>query len=186
MQYEKRILYLPAFHIDTTVIKARDELPAVGYLEKWANNKVINVCISNIAFNSLSQSHKDIGKIFIVVNKTINEFEPLFHKVASTIFPSGIKNQQHKSIVKIVCQAIEQKAIYVVYDNGSEKQPGGVLGNGHGLNDMVQIMHINDAIRFINNKIIERDSNNKKTANIVSKPLPEWTDKDQVLIEDYS
>ena len=102
----------------------------------------------------------------------------MFQMVTNEIFPNGIKDDNHRNDVKIVCDAIKWNAILITNDGGSKKQPGGILGNAHKLKDYVQVMRDYAAVSFINEKIEERDIRSKKISKITGEKLPEWTGLD--------
>ena len=94
------------------------------------------------------------------------------------MFPDGVKDENQRNDVIIVCEAIKYNAILVTNDGGSKKQPGGILGNAHKLKNYVQIMRDTEAVDFINSKITHRDEINRKVAEHTGEALPEWTGKD--------
>ncbi len=184
MKMERRQLYTPIFHIDTNMINARGKLPAMTQLEKWAEKRIILINMSNTSFreaqegNNLSRTKKALSHIFTLTDENINESNATFQKVASALFPDGIKDDNQRNDVIIVCEAIKWNAILVTNDGGSKKQPGGILGNAHNIKNLVQIMRDTEAVDFINSKITRRDEINKKVAERTGEKLPEWTGKD--------
>ena len=46
---ERRLLYLPVFHIDANILNARQNLPVVNQLEKWFEDGVILINMSATA-----------------------------------------------------------------------------------------------------------------------------------------
>ncbi len=184
MKMARRRLYTPVFHIDTNMINAREKLPAMSQLEKWADDEVILINMSNVSFSEAQQGKnakrikKALSQIFTLVDESINESDRMFQMVANAIFPNGIKDDNHRNDVKIVCDAIKWNAILITNDGGSKKQPGGILGNAHKLKDYVQVMRDYAAVSFINEKIEERDIRSKKISKITGEKLPEWTGLD--------
>lgn len=184
MDMDRRMLYTPIFHIDTNMINAYGKLPAMSQLEKWAENEIILINMSNVSFseaqqgNNAKRTKKALAQIFTLVDESINEANPTYQMVANALFPDGVKDANQKNDVKIVCEAIKWNAILITNDGGSKKQPGGILGNAHKLKDYVQIMRDQEAVEFINNKITERDNRNQKIAELTGKELPEWTGQD--------
>ncbi len=55
MKMARRRLYTPVFHIDTNMINAREKLPAMSQLEKWADDEVILINMSNVSFSEAQQ-----------------------------------------------------------------------------------------------------------------------------------
>jgi len=70
MKMQRRQLYTPVFHIDTNMINARGKLPAMTQLERWAEEGVILINMSNISFceaqegNNISRTKKALSQIF--------------------------------------------------------------------------------------------------------------------------
>ena len=184
MKMERRELYTPIFHIDTNMINARGKLPAMTQLEKWAEEEIILINMSNTSFceaqegNNISRTKKALSQIFTLTDENITASDATYQKVASVLFPDGIKDKNQRNDVVIVCEAIKWNAILVTNDGGSKKQPGGILGNSHKLKDFVQIMRDTEAVDFINSKITRRDEINKKISEHAGEVLPEWTGKD--------
>lgn len=116
-----------------------------------------------------------MSQIFTLLDESIDESNPTYQKVANAIFPDGVKDDNQRNDVKIVCDAIKWNAILITNDGGSKKQPGGILGNADKLKDNVQIMRDHEAVELINKKIEDRDNRNREIAKITGKELPEWT-----------
>lgn len=184
MDMDRRMLYTPIFHIDTNMINAYGKLPAMSQLEKWAEEEVILINMSNVSFseaqqgNNAKRTKKALAQIFTLVDESINEVNPTYKMVAGALFPDAVKDENQKNNVKIVCEAIKWNAILVTNDGGSKKQPGGILGNAHKLKDHVQIIRDHEAVEFINDKITERDNRNRKISEHTGKELPGWTGQD--------
>ena len=184
MKMQRRKLYTPVFHIDTNMINARGKLPAMTQLEKWAQEGIILINMSNTSFceaqegNNISRTKKTLSQIFTLKDENITESDANFQKVSSALFPDGIKDNNQRNDVVIVCEAIKCNAILVTNDGGSTKQPGGILGNSHKLTDFVRIMRDTEAVGFINSKITHRDEINKQISEHTGEALPEWTGKD--------
>ena len=184
MEMAKRMLYTPVFHIDTNMINAYGKLPAMSQLEKWAKGEVILINMSNVSFNEAQQGNnakrtkKALSQIFTLVDESVDGSNPDYQKVAKAIFSDGVKDDNQRNDVKIVCDAIKWNAILVTNDGDSKKQPGGILGNADKLKDYVKIMGDDEAVEFVNKKIEERDNRNREIAKITGKELPEWTGKD--------
>ncbi len=184
MDMKRRMLYTPIFHIDTNMINAYGKLPSMSQLEKWAENEIILINMSNVSFNEAQQGNnakrtkKTLAQIFTLVDESVNEMSPIYQMVANALFPDGVKDENQKNDVKIVCDAKKWNAILITNDGGSKKQSGGIIGNAHKLKNYVQIMRDHEAVEFINEKITVRDNRNRKIAELTGKALPEWTGQD--------
>jgi len=141
---ERRMLYTPVFHIDTNMINARSKLPAMNQLEKWAEDGIILINMSNTSFseaqegNNISRIKKALSQIFTLTDQNIKESDAIFQTVAAALFPDGITDNNQRNDVIIVCEAIKYNAILVTNDGGSKKEPGGILGNAHKLKDYLK------------------------------------------------
>ncbi len=95
MEMERRQLYTPVFHIDTNMINARGKLPAMTQLEKWAEEEIILINMSNTSFceaqegNNISRTKKALSQIFTLTDENITESDATFQKVANALFPDG-------------------------------------------------------------------------------------------------
>jgi hypothetical protein len=180
----RRALYVPVFHIDTNMINAKKKLRSMNQIEKWAEDDVIPVNMSEISFkeaqkgNNLPRTLKALSQIFTLIDDRCNESDSKFQRIANSIFPDGIKIENQKNDVMIIWHASKYEAILITNDGGSKRQPGGILGNAHKLTNIVKIFNATDAVTFIRKKIQERDDHNRKILQVTGQKLPEWTGKD--------
>ena len=127
MDMERRMLYTPIFLIDTNMINAYEKLPAMSQLERWAEEEIILINMSNVSFNEAQQGNnakrakKALAQIFTLIDESINEASSTYQIVTNAIFPEGVKNENQKNDVKIVCEAIKWNAILVTNDGDSKK-----------------------------------------------------------------
>lgn len=181
---ERRMLYTPIFHIDTNMINAKGNLPAMNQIEKWAAEGLILVNMSDTSFceaqqgNNTARVQKALSQIFTITDESIRDDDNTFREVANILFPNGVENENQRNDVVIICEAIKYQAILVTNDGDSKKQPGGILGNADKLRNLVQVMRDKEAVEFINLKISRRDAINRKVSEYTGEALPEWTDKD--------
>jgi len=130
------------------------------------------------AGNDQRRTRKANQQIYTITSP-IPPHDRQFKKVEHSLFPSGAKNENQRNDVRIVCEAVKYHAILVTGDGASKKQPGGILGNRHKLQDMVQILSPDEAVGFVGNKIRERDEFNQRVAEEFGGELPSWTGQDQ-------
>jgi len=183
IQMRRRLLYIPVFHIDTNLINARQKLPSVNQLEKWFEDEVILINISDTAYNeakaggSIQRTRKANHQIY---TKTLSAGtdDPLYREIEEILFPGGTRNDNQRNDVKIVCDAAKYAAILVTGDGGSKSQPGGIIGNRDKLRAIVKILSLKEAVIFIREKIQERDEFNKRVSKEIGGQLPAWTDLD--------
>jgi hypothetical protein len=183
IRMERRLLYIPVLHIDTNLINARQKLPAVNQLEKWFEDEVILINMSATAHGeaqadgNVMRTRKANQNIF-TTTPPIEASDPLFQKVESALFPEGARDENQWNDVRIVCEAANYAAILVTGDGGSKTQPGGILGNRHKLNGIVQILSPDEAVDFVRQKIRERDEFNIRFVKEFGGELPPWTGRD--------
>ncbi len=167
IQMARRMLYIPVFQIDTNLINARQKLPAVNQLEKWFEEGVILINMSATAYveaqadGNAMRTRKANQNIF-TATLPFEASDPLFLQVEGALFPEGARDENKRNDVHIVCEAAKYAATLVTGDGGSKKQPGGILGNYHKLNDLVKIVSSDEAVDFIRQKIYERDEFNMR------------------------
>lgn len=180
---EPRRLHIPILQIDTNLINARQKLSAVNKLELWAKNDVILINMSSIAYEEAQADGnplrvKKANQQIFTVSDAASEDDPDFQKVAAALFPDGVKDDNQRNDIKIVCDAIHYQAILVTSDGASRTQPGGILGNRHKLSPFVQILSPDEALAFVEGKIKERDEHNERIVREFGGTLPEWTGQD--------
>jgi len=124
----RRLLYIPVLHIDTNLINARQKLPAVNQLEKWFEDGVILINISDtarseaIAGNYVPRTRKANKQIYITT-PPMEPSDPLYSEVETALFPKGARDDNQRNDVRIVCEAAKYAAILVTGDGGSKAQP---------------------------------------------------------------
>lgn len=175
----RRLLNTPVFQIDANLINARQKLPEVNQLEKWANEDVILINMSSIARsetlagNSELRAKKANTHIF-TVSEPVNEGDPLYKQIELCLFPDGAKNENQKNDVLIVCEASKYQAILVTNDGASKSQPGGILGNRAKFEHLVRVMSPKEATEFIAVRIQERDQYARELVRMNGNSLPFW------------
>ena len=183
MQLARRMLYIPIMHIDANLINARQRLPSVNQLERWFKDEIILINMSSTAHQeaqaggSQDRARKANEQIF-TVTEPVSETDPLFQLVADALFPAGVSDDNQRNDVRIVCEASKYQAILVTADGASKTQPGGILGNRHKLNGLVQVMSPEEAVVFVRGKITERDVFNERVVKEFGGELPSWTGRD--------
>ena len=179
MKMRRRGLYI-LFHIDANLINARQKLSAVNQLERWFENEVIMINISDtarlesMAGNYTTRIRKANQQIYTTTPPG-DATDPLFLEIGNALFPDGPQNDNQKNDIRIVFEAAKYAAILITGDGGSKRQPGGVLGNRHKLEGIVKILSPDEAVEFVKRKIMERDEFNIRVAKEFGRQLPEWT-----------
>lgn len=180
---ERRMLYIPVLHIDTNLINARQKLPAVNQLERWYEDGVILINMSSTVHAEAQvgghelRARKANQQIF-TATPAANPTDPLFLRVEAALFPGGAQNENQRNDVRIIFEAVKYVAILVTGDGASKTQPGGILGNRYKLADVIQILSPDEAVKFVRNKIRERDEFNAHAVKEFGGELPPWTGQD--------
>lgn len=184
MTFERRLLYIPVFHIDANLINANQKLVEVNRLEGWAENGVILINMSWTAHAEAQadgnphRAKKAAGQIYTIDTGGIDA--ELVTQVGDALFPGGARDENQRNDVRIVCEAAKYQATLVTNDGASKSQPGGILGNRDKLQVIVGIKILSpaEAVKCVESKIKERDDRNKRVAQETGKTLPDWTDTD--------
>lgn len=179
----RRMLYIKVLHIDTNLINARQKLPAVNQLEKWAKDEVILINISLTARGEAQADGNNMrtrkaNQFIYTTTPPVEPSDPNYQKVERALFPNGARDENQRNDVRIVCKAAECAAILVTGDGGSKTQPGGILGNRHKLKDMVKILSPDEAVDLVRKKIHKRDEFNVQFVEEFGGELPQWTGRD--------
>ena len=183
IEMQRRALYIPVLQIDANLINARQKLPSVTQLEKWADDGIICINMSSTARNEAragynSNRTRKADEQIHTLTPAAKANDPIYRKIEAAIFPGGAKNKNQYNDIKIVYEAAKYTAILVTGDGGSKNKPGGILGNRHKLRGMLKILSPEEAVSFIRSKIQERDNFNRRFVNEFGGELPEWTGGD--------
>jgi hypothetical protein len=184
MEMPHRYVYL-MFQIDTNRLNSRQSLPYMNKLERWQENGVIDIEISEVAQkearcggNSL-RSKKAIGYIFSETQATSDVDIPMRNQLKAILCPNGPKNQNEHNDVEIVFNAWKYGRILVTNDGASKNQPNGILGNREKLQSLgIRVMRDFEAVHLVEQKIEERDNLARLLAKETRQPLPTWIGKD--------
>ena len=184
MTFERRLLYIPVFHIDTNLINAKQKLDEVNRLECWAENDVILINMSWTAHaeaqadGNSHRAKKAARQIYTIDTGDIDA--ELIDQVGDALFSGGPRDENQRNDVRIVCEAAKYQATLVTNDGASKSQPGGILGNRGTLQVIagIKILSPTETVEFVESKIKERDDFNKRVAQETGKTLPDWTGMD--------
>lgn len=190
--YLKNIMGMPSrftykmFHLDTNRINAKQHLENMNILEKWHENGVIELALSEVSFdesfagNNAARKKKASDYNYSLTYAETPEEKKLISRIEGIIFPEGVKDQNQENDVTIIFNASKYNRILITNDGDSKKQPGGILGNAKTLKKEIDVNIITDeeAIYIVKKAIEDRD----KRAIYISKnrgeELPEWVGKD--------
>lgn len=183
IQMNPRLLGIPVLHIDANLINARQKIHNINQLERWNRDGVVTINISSTAHaeakagGNKKRTDKANEQIYTTMPPA-NTSDPFYQKIEVAIFPNGAKNDNQRNDVKIVFKAAKSEAILVTGDGGSNRQPGGILGNRHKLRGIVKILSPEEAVSCIMKKIRNRDELNMQIHQKFGLELPAWTGLD--------
>ena len=184
MEMPKRNIY-KMYHIDTNRINARQKLQTMNILEKWANDEVIEICMSEVAMNEAStgssshRAHKAMSHIFSCTPSSTQKDFNRWQAIEQTIFPDGCINQNQKNDAEIVFNADKYGVTLITDDGASNRQPGGILGAQSKLRQMgITVLRDSEAITEIESAIQDRDDMARLIHEEYGLELPYWVGKD--------
>ncbi len=180
---QRRALHIRTLHIDANLINARQKLPAVNQLEKWADDGIICINMSSVAREEArAGSNPNRSRKADIQTHTLTPpaegNDPDYRQIEAALFPGGAKDENQQNDIKIVFEAKKYAAILVTEDGGSKTQPGGILGNRDKLKNMLEILSPDEAIDFVRSKIQERDHFNIRVQKEIGGEVPDWTGSD--------
>lgn len=190
LQMPDRLIHAARFQIDTNRINARQNLPNMNKLEKWAKSGVITFVTSEAAHKEMVAGHNPqrVSKADGLLRTQTCARLPVKHRdmtiIANILFPgkSALSSGEKKD-VEIVFNAKIYGYALVTNDGGSKKQPGGILGNRSELKKQLKTSTLNiwtdcEAIEFVRQKISFRDARARCISNETGHKIPDWVGKD--------
>ncbi len=185
MDIFERCLDRMTFHIDTNRINAGGKLENMNKLEKWENDEVITIYMSETAHSEAraggnqQRSKKATAHIFSISSITTSDERNMFHKIERMLFPDGGKTENQKNDVDIVFNASKYNCILITSDGGSKRQPGGILGNRKKLGALgIRVLTDEEAVELVESEIKKRDEIYRNIASHTGQKLPWWVGKD--------
>jgi hypothetical protein len=179
----QRFVYV-SVHLDANRVNARGKLPEVNQLERWRDDGVIlmqmsRTAQSEAAAGSSARSLKAHSHIFTLSGDLIPSEDEQLEAIEQVLFPGGASNANEKNDVDVVFNAGKYGAILVTADGGSNRQPGGILGNRTRLGALgIAVMTDVEAVAHIRDKIRERDQRAELRAHREGTPKPSWVGAD--------
>jgi hypothetical protein len=120
------------FHIDTNKVNARSCLVNMNRLEKWHEDDVITLAMSEVvqleaaAGGDRNRKSKAHDYVFTGTHARTQSEKTLLREIERVLFPSGVKSENEGNEVAIVFNAIKYGAILITNDGGSKRQLGGI------------------------------------------------------------
>lgn len=174
------------FHLDTNRINARQCLENMNVLEKWSDNGVIALEMSEVSLreafagNSDDRKKKASGYMFSMSCADTPHEKSLLRDIQLIIFPDGVKDQNQQNDVEVVFNAAKYHRTLITNDGASRRQPGGILGNAKRLKAKVGVDIVTDEEAIINVRryIDRRDEMARYVSEHRGVKLPEWVGED--------
>ncbi len=180
----ERFIYR-SFQIDTNRINSRGRLESMNRLERWHENGVIHLDMSQVAHTEARtgsdslRSSKALSYIYSMTHASTTEEQNQLRQIEAMLLPSGARTQNERNDVEIVFNALKYSRILVTADGGSNTQPGGLLGNRDKLAQLgVTIMRDSEAVHYIEAEIRRRDALAQEIAKLTGMQLPNWVGND--------
>lgn len=175
----------PVFQLDTNRINSRRGLPSMNQLERWRDNGVIILEMSEEAYNE-AQSGNDVKRIekadeytFRTTNDVLGGEEECRDKLGKLLFNSTILSEGQKNDVRMLFCAKRAGAALVTNDGGSKRQPGGILGHAKELASLgFEVITDEVAVQKVRHLITNRDKAARSVAKDTGLPLPPWVGLD--------
>ena len=166
------------FQIDTNRINSRGTLAAMNRLEKWHQDEVIGLVMSDIAHaeakagGSEHRSRKAINYIYSMSFPSGANVAETQAQIAAILFPQGCRTQNDINDVRIVCNARKYQYILLTAD-------GVILRNREALARLgLRVMADFEAVELVERVIRERDAEARGDAAATQESLPSWVGKD--------
>lgn len=179
-----RFVYL-SFHLDANRINSRGGLSNVSRLERWHEDGVIMLEMSEVAQQeartggNVQRTRKALGYIFSMTLAHTAAEQQRIRQIEAILFPNGAATQNERNDVEIAFNAAKYGRILVTADGDSQSQPGGILGNRTELQRLgVRVMRDSEAVELVRERIEVRDRNARRVAEQTGQTLPDWVDAD--------
>ena len=151
------------FQIDANRINARQSLPPMNRLERWANAGVISIEMSETAQTEAAagdpaRARKAHGHVYSMTLATTPGEQETLRRIEAVLFPEGVRSPNERADVEIVFNAIKYDRILITHDGGSRRQPGGILGHREQLEKLgAHVVTDEEAVALVERCIRERD-----------------------------
>ena len=169
------------FQLDTNRINARQKLPYVNQLERWHDDGVVELTLSEPSMRESEQGNDRIRRrkayrymAWATYGDAPHEQKQMV-EIEKILFPEGARTANQKNDVEVVFNALKYPAILVTNDGDSRSQPGGILGNKKRLtawNSSIRIMTDAEAVAHVVTRIRRRDNRARMYSERFGHSLP--------------
>ena len=172
--------------IDTNRANAKGVLEAMNQLQKWAEDGVIDLIVSDTAREEIAsggspaRARRAQRLLYTQALKGTDEEVRIMSQIGAILFPRGARDSNQRNDVDIVFQSWKYKYALVTNDGGSRRQPGGMLGNRKRLREALGIEILTDleAMDQVRESIRVRDDRAKWWNETEGLRLPGWVGAD--------
>ena len=177
----RRRIELIGFVMDTNRINARGKLPQMTQIEKWHQDGVISLVISDIAFTEVGKGkgggqRRDKASGLIMTGTTRLRAEDeykLLQEIGNILFPAGAKDLNEENDVRIVFNAHRYGDVLITDDRDILSKREALLALG-----VFGIKTDADAVVYIRELINSRDEQARLVASLSGADLPSWVGLD--------
>jgi hypothetical protein len=181
-----RRIHRIVFQIDTNRINSRGGEKNMNILERWYENEVIHLEMSEPALGEVlresnaARKGKAANYVYSLTLAETDEEKKALRRIEEILFPNGAQDQNQKNDVAIVFNAKKYSRTLVTNDGGSKSQRGGILGNAEQLRKELGVRVITDAtaVEIVHEEIRRRDELARRVSEKYGVPLPDWVGKD--------
>lgn len=176
---EPREVFL-TFHFDTNRINSRGRLEYMSKLERWADDGIIMLYMSQVAHDEARTDgdalriRKALANIYSYTLANTTDENRRMKEIEATIFPSGAQTQNERNDVEIAFNAGKYGAILVTADSD-------LLNRRRELSKLgIRVMSDEEAVALVERRLAERDERAKQMAAIEGTPIPPWVGHDSL------
>jgi hypothetical protein len=172
------------FQVDANRVNARGKLEAMNQLERWYRDGVIAIQMSEVAQaeaarGDRARASKAHSYIFSQTLATTDREQQMLERIASILFPGGIRSVQDTNDVEVVFNAFKYECILVTADGDSKSQPRGILGSRGELKALgVRVLTAEEAVAYVRARIAARDERIRRDVARSGRSIPSWVGSD--------
>src|SRR5439155_12477126 len=165
------------FQLDTNRINAKRSLANMNRLERWRDDEVIGLLMSDVA-NAEAKAGRDarrvrkaVGYIYSISYDREPRAREIQARVADIFFPAGCCSRNQLNDVLIVCNALRYQYILITADRDIVKKRDTLAELG------LQVLTDAEAVAMVEDRIRERDDEARGDAAYDGEPVPWWVGK---------
>lgn len=165
-------------HLDANRINARQRLNPVNQLEKWHDDELIELFMSETAHDEAREggnavrTRKALSYIYSISMANTPGEQGAIKQIEQVLAEGEVLDANTKRDAEIVFNAAKYSAILATADKR-------ILRNRETLRDLgARIMTDEEVVADIRTKIAERDDVARQLAALDGRPLPDWVGRD--------